>query len=209
VRLSPIRANTQRDSARCRRCRIHIRLGARAVCRPGACLPPIAGWWLVLVALVVQYVAIGFPPTHNVISQSGAAVALSISLALLLTFVWLNRRYSAFWVMGAGLLLNMAVIALNGGLMPISPATLQRLYPGASVDELPLGQQVGPSKNVLLLADETRLELLADRFYLPAWGSYAVAYSLGDVLIAIGVFWFLWQMGGQHFEIQQSAAGKQ
>jgi hypothetical protein len=170
--------------------------------------PPIAGWWLALMAAVIQYVAISFPPTRNSLSQPATAFALVFSLTLLLVFVWLNRQYAAFWVMGAGLLLNVAVIALNGGLMPISPDTLQRLYPGASIDELPLGQQVGPSKNVLLLADETRLEWLADRFYLPTWGSYAVAYSLGDVLIALGIFWFLWQTGGQHFARQQHENGE-
>lgn len=79
--------------------------------------------------------------------------------------------------------------------MPISPETLSRLYPGVSADEWQFGQRVGVSKNVMLPAETTRLEILADRFFLPDWVPYSVAYSLGDVFIAVGVFWFLWQAG--------------
>jgi hypothetical protein len=47
---------------------------------------------------------------------------------------------------------------------------------------------------VLPLAD-TRLWFLDDRFILPAWMNYHVAFSIGDVLIAIGAFWLLWSLG--------------
>ncbi len=171
-------------------------------------VPPIERWWLAPVALVPQLAVFYLPATRDTLAQTWVAVALVSSLVLLLLFVWFNRRYFAFWIMGAGLLMNLAAIILNGGLMPISPETLERLYPGAPAGQWQMGQQVGSSKNVMLTVAETRLEFLADRFFLPSWMSYSVAYSLGDVLIAAGVFWFLWQAGGPQLPPKTQNSGE-
>lgn len=165
-------------------------------------VPSIQSWWLAPIAFVPQYVAFFQPATRDAFPQNWATAALIGSQALLLVFVWSNRRYLPFWVMGLGLVMNLAVISLNGGLMPISAATLERLSPDVPVTEWQVGKQLGSSKNVLLPADATRLEFLADRFFLPSWVPYSVAYSLGDVLIAAGVFWFLWRAGGPQYAPQ-------
>jgi hypothetical protein len=159
-------------------------------------IPSIDRAWLALLALVPQFALFYLPGTRDNVPQLWVAAALTSSLVLLLLFVWCNRRYPPFWVMGAGLLMNLAAVALNGGLMPISLRTLQRMYPGAPSDVWNVGQRVGSSKNILLPVDETRLEFLADRFMLPPWAPNIVAFSLGDVLIAAGVIWFLWRAGG-------------
>ena len=49
--------------------------------------------------------------------------------------------------------------------MPISPETASQL-PGGSPPERPRGNQVD-DKDILLRPEDTRLELLADRFLLP------------------------------------------
>jgi len=38
---------------------------------------------------------------------------------------------------------------------------------------------------------------LSDRFMLPGWLQYPVAFSLGDVFIALGIVWLLWTLGGK------------
>lgn len=162
-------------------------------------VPPIDRWWLALVAFAVQYVVFLLPATRAALPQSWAAAGLVTSQVLLLLFIWSNRQFVPFWLMGAGLLMNLAAIGLNGGLMPISPETLERLYPDTLSGQWHIGERVGMSKNVLLPASSTTFEVLADRFFLPTWSSYSVAYSLGDVFIAAGVFLFLWQAGApQH-----------
>ncbi len=89
-----------------------------------------------------------------------------------------------------GTALNLTVITANSGFMPISPQTASRLVSQEVLDDIQPGERFG-TKDILLHPQETRFEWLADRFLPPAWFTYQVAFSLGDVFIAIGVFWLL------------------
>jgi hypothetical protein len=82
------------------------------------------------------------------------------------------------------------VMIANGGFMPISPQTAERLAGKERIASIDSGNRIG-YKDILLPADETRLELLADRFLPPEGFPYQVAFSLGDIFIAFGVFWVL------------------
>jgi hypothetical protein len=87
-------------------------------------------------------------------------------------------------------LLNLAVMAANGGFMPISAQTASRLVPEDILRNSQPGNRFG-TKDILLAPQETRFEPLADRFLPPVWSPYQVAFSLGDVFIALGIFWLL------------------
>ena len=87
------------------------------------------------------------------------------------------------------------VILLNGGLMPIYPETVHHLYPEATVDQVQSGERLGGSKDVVMTKDDIRLGWLADRFSTSNLFPTRYAFSLGDVLLALGIFWTLWSMG--------------
>ena len=159
--------------------------------------PALRGMGWAVAAFIPQFLVFFFPPFRGRIGQEITAILLVSSLLLLLVFAWQNRSYPAFYWLGFGLLLNLLVIALNGGLMPISPETVRHLHPKDQLNALDIGRQLGYSKNVVLYVSETRLEWLADRFLSPVWSPIQVAYSVGDVLIAIGAFWLMWQCGGE------------
>jgi hypothetical protein len=110
-----------------------------------------------------------------------------LSYGLVILALWFNCRIPGFWAIGVGMLMNLAVIAANGGHMPVIAANLSRIgYPEAA-DSLIAGQAVN---NSILLQESTQLKQLADIFYLPGPFPSPNVFSLGDVVIAAGVFLF-------------------
>jgi hypothetical protein len=156
-------------------------------------LPDIQRAELALLAFLPQGLAFFIPQAGRFVSQQWAAFLLPISLGILLLFAWYNRRLQGFWLLGLGLLLNFAVIATNGGLMPISPETLSIVHPTQSLEAI--DSRAFGSKGIVLPAEETQLEWLADRFTVPDQLPIQFAFSLGDIFLAVGAFWVLWAGG--------------
>jgi len=153
--------------------------------------------WLIVVAFMPQWLAFFLPATRRVIPPWLAALFLVLSLVLMLVFILLNlsTNWLGFLILGLGLALNLLVIITNGGLMPISPETAGRLAPQFPVETWQSGNRFGKTKDVILTTDETRFSFLSDRFISPDWFQYRFVFSLGDILVAIGIFWVLWEQG--------------
>jgi hypothetical protein len=157
-------------------------------------IPPLRWYWLALVGFLPQYL-IFYSPLRGRISDEIVGVALIISQILLLGFALVNMNQPGFWLLGFGLLLNLTVILANGGFMPISPDTVHRLLPEIAVDTLILGERFGTGKDIILPVAATRLYFLSDQFLLPTWSPYQVAFSIGDLVLAIGMIVFFWKIG--------------
>ena len=151
--------------------------------------------WLVFVAYIPQFFAFYFTPTQKLIPDRWIPFLLIGSQIFLLIFAWINRKVEGFRLLGFGLLCNFTAIALNDGFMPITPDNAQKLIPSSSNFVIELGERVGLGKDILLLKEETVLWFLGDVFTLPTWMCYPLAFSIGDILISMGAFWLLWELG--------------
>ena len=152
--------------------------------------PDLRYLWLALIAFLPQFVIVYLPSTRGQSPDWLTAASLLTSQLLFLGFAWLNRRLPGMSILIFGSVLNLAVMITNGGFMPISPQTAGRLVSQEVLLDIPPGSRFG-TKDILLLPENTRFEWLADRFLPPTWSPYQVAFSLGDVLIAIGIFLLL------------------
>ncbi|MDP2673797.1 MAG: DUF5317 domain-containing protein [Dehalococcoidia bacterium] len=139
--------------------------------------------WLVLMALAAQLVVI-------YVGFGDAAVLRRFifpsTYVLLLAFVILNRRRIGFLVIGAGMLLNFLAIVSNGGLMPVTPANVEKAGMGYKIEGVELGEAIPRSMNVLLEESDTNLQWLSDRFTWGSPGPFSV-FSIGDVIIGAGL----------------------
>jgi hypothetical protein len=114
--------------------------------------------------------------------------ALLVSYVCMTVFFVANRTLSGMWLIGAGFLLNGLVIALNGGYMPITYEALVAVGRTDLVASSAPGSLVLGSKDILLPTAQTRLAFLSDIFVLPQPFPLSSVFSLGDVLLMLGMF---------------------
>jgi hypothetical protein len=107
-------------------------------------------------------------------------VLLLLSFALSLVFTLVNRRIAGFALITAGLVLNVGVIALNGG-MPVSRRALEASDQTDTL--LPLLEDGGAKHH--LATDDDRLLFLAD--VLPIASPIRQVISVGDLFTYGGV----------------------
>jgi hypothetical protein len=130
--------------------------------------------WAVFLAVAIQ-VAVFAPWGEGIPKTIGDALYL-VSYAFLFAFAAANIRALALVPLFAGMSLNALVIGVNGGTMPLSDAAAQAAGIRA-------GANVG--------ADAGTLGFLGDVFAIPAGIPLANVFSVGDVLIALGVVTFV------------------
>jgi len=137
--------------------------------------------WLVLPAFAVEfYLALGLGRDVPwwVLPLHVGANALLLGVALL------NRRVPGMAVLALGLALNLAVIASNGGLMPVSPELWAARH---AAERVAIGQHPPQTKDVVLPHDQARLWFLGDVLALPAGAPVPLIASAGDLVIAVGL----------------------
>lgn len=129
---------------------------------------PLAG-----IALVVQLVI--FSALADGLPQEFVRSVYILSTALVVIVVLANIRLTGVPLIVLGAALNLAAVLANGGAMPAAPGALAAL--GFGVD--------GHTSSILV--EHPALEPLTDIFALPAWMPLANIFSVGDVVIGVGV----------------------
>jgi len=137
---------------------------------------------LALLALLTQIIAIRAPLGDDDLPRR---ILLLASYLLLLIFVAANVYRPGIAVIGAGLLLNFAAIVANGGLMAITPRTI--LKTGSLPDDAVVGEWLPGSKDILLERGDVHLWSLTDRLTWDAISPPFRAFSVGDVVIVVGL----------------------
>jgi hypothetical protein len=132
---------------------------------------------LVWLALLDQVLII------SVLGDAGWAsrAAHLASYALAGLFVVANRRLTGVPVVAAGGALNLLTIVANGGTMPASESALRAA--GTVTSE-------GRFANSAAVSDP-RLPWLGDVFATPSWLPVQSVFSVGDVVIVVGIAVFL------------------
>lgn len=149
-------------------------------------VPPLAGSYTNLASLRLRHVwlvaiAIGAQMViFTVVEIEAGAVGSTVHLAsyaLLGAFVVANRHVRWLWVMALGWAANTAAIVANGGVMPISPSVARTL-----------GLEAGDDRFVNAAPlDDARLAVLGDVFVSPGWAPLQNSFSIGDVLLVMGL----------------------
>jgi len=136
----------------------------------------LRGWWILFGALAAQIVIIELVPGAN------RPVLESIHMATYVlagVFVAINWRVPGLVIIALGGLSNGITIALNGGTLPASASALQLAGITPSPDEF-LNSGVLP---------DPAFAWLGDMFAWPAPMPFANVYSVGDLLIVLGVLY--------------------
>jgi hypothetical protein len=130
--------------------------------------------WAILAGLAIQIVLFSDAVTGWI---GGFGVPIYVlSTGLVLAAVLANRRIPGMLVVALGALSNMAAILANGGYMPASLEALSAL--GKAPKTVYSNSSVVP---------DPVLAPLTDIFALPPWLPWANIFSIGDVLIGVGV----------------------
>lgn len=136
--------------------------------------------WLLWLALADQIVVISVVPESN-----ATVLAIAHIASYLMAGGWLvvNSHLPGGPLIGLGGALNGIVITLNGGTLPASESAVRAA--GQVAD-------TGQFTNSQVLADPA-LPWLGDVFATPAWVPGQNVFSVGDLVIWIGLMIFLWR----------------
>jgi hypothetical protein len=136
--------------------------------------------WFAFGALLIQILVVS-------VSQGPAIrILLPLSTVLIIPFLIANWRYAGIRLMAAGVLLNLLVMLANGGLMPVTPGTVDAVG-RVDISSLVEGENIPHSKNVMLKAEDARFPRLGDAIVLPIPHPFTRAVSPGDILLVLGL----------------------
>jgi hypothetical protein len=128
----------------------------------------------VWIALGIQ--ALIYPLSTHVADLLSTVLHLA-TYAIAALFLWLNRSLPGLWIVALGGVMNLAAIVANGGVMPAS----RRAWRSAGFElESSRFENSFPVEN-------PKLQVLGDIFAVPHGWPFANVFSIGDVVLVVGL----------------------
>ena len=130
--------------------------------------------WLAVLGFGVQVVIFSGPVSDRI---GGLGVPAYVASTGLVFFVLLvNIRIPGLPIVAVGAACNLIAIVANGGYMPASVGALAAA-----------GKTASPGYSNSALVADPALAPLTDQFALPVWLPFSNVFSVGDVLIGLGI----------------------
>ena len=154
---------------------IGLVLGLLAGGRPAGLASIQVRWsWVILSGLLTQVILFSEPVSER-IGALGPPIYVASTVAVVVAIL-VNRVIPGMVVVAAGAGSNLAAIVANGGFMPADPAAMAAL-----------GKFDPTIYSNSAIVEHPALAPLTDIFALPAWLPFANVFSIGDVIIGVGV----------------------
>ena len=131
--------------------------------------------WLFFAAIGLQLIAFPLALFPWRTDEAVASALWLVSYGLLVVAATLNLRIPGVPIVATGMALNLVAIVANGGTMPVRPSAMQEA-----------GRVAVTQANSTAL-EYPRLPWLIDRWAAPDWIPFANVFSVGDIVIALGV----------------------
>lgn len=130
--------------------------------------------WVFVVGLAVQLVLFSDYVTER-IGEAGVPIYVGSTLAVA-AVIAANLRIRGMAIVLLGAVSNLAAIVANGGYMPASVEAIESL-----------GKPIKGGYSNSSFVQDPALPWLTDILALPSWLPFTNVFSVGDVLIAVGV----------------------
>jgi hypothetical protein len=144
----------------------------------------IKGIWSIIFSFVLQFIVYTQAQRGNQWFISYGEWILILAYVILIYGLTMNINTYSFKLILSGVILNFIVIALNGGRMPVSHRALVKT---GIINELGPLFDKGWYGRYIPMTDSTRLKFLGDVFFIPPPYIRPAIFSIGDVLLFIGI----------------------
>lgn len=155
--------------------------------------------FLLVLALILQLATSILISLGNERAIDNRMILYIASYIMLFTVLFLNLNRGSVWFILIGAISNFAAIVLNGGSMPIDMALLEK----AGFENMFQSLKIGALPNYVNIGEAYSFTAhLGKKFATPAFYPLKQVFSIGDILIALGLLLFtqgIMQINRHHY----------
>ena len=144
-------------------------------------------WYFFVSGFLVEFAAVYMASKGAGFFRENILFIHGLSYMLLFIGIYFNWGTIAFRIVFTGIFLNFLVIMLNGGQMPVSGEAMQ----GIGLMDNMLAVRDGKIITHTLIDSQTVFKYLGDIFVLGKPYPRPKVFSIGDVIMALGIFIYI------------------